>query len=181
MGTKKCTKCHQTKQITEFYRERRSADCYRTDCKTCSEARRRARLGQLSRAEKKRRTKERREKHAQTERAYSKARRERYRANELIRLARVRAKKKNLPFNLDEYAAQLTERVNRNVCEMTGIALQRKLPKEFNTPSLDRVDPSRGYVYDNVRVICYALNCALGTWGEDRLLEMVATLNERRQ
>jgi hypothetical protein len=179
MILKKCTKCHRTKPIMDFFREKLAADGRRTDCKECSAARRRLHLGQQNLAEKTKRTAARRLKHAVAEREYSRARRERYRAKELIRLAHTRAKKKNIPFDLDKYEAQMTVRVDRNVCEMTGIALQRKLPKEYNSPSLDRIDPSQGYVYDNVRVVCYALNCALGTWGEDRLLKIVAALNER--
>jgi hypothetical protein len=37
----------------------------------------------------------------------------------------------------------------------------------FDSPSLDRVAPEKGYVYSNVRVICWSLNAGLGDWGED--------------
>lgn len=176
---KTCTKCQKKKPITKYYKERKSKDGLRTDCKECSETRRRKRLNQMSRKEKAQRTAERRIKHAEAERAYSKKRRQKYRANELIRLARLRAKKKGLAFDLDQHEAELFGRVEKNVCEMTGIALQRDVPKAWNTPSLDRIDPAKGYVYSNVRVVCYALNCAMGTWGEGPLMEILQALKKR--
>lgn len=176
---KRCTKCLVDKPLTEFYKEGRSRDGLRTDCKICSNNRRRNRLGQLSREERVRRTAERRLKHAKEERAYSAQRRRDYRANELIRLARVRATKKGLPFDLDKHVQELTARVGKNCCEMTGVELQRAVPKAYNSPSLDRIVPEKGYVYSNVRVICYALNCALGTWGVDVLTTLVEELPKR--
>ena len=65
------------------------------------------------------------------------------------------------------------ERVNQMVCEMTGVVLDVTATKGWNSPSLDRIIPERGYVYSNVRVVCYAMNCALGTWGEGVLWTML--------
>jgi len=177
---KTCTKCRKTKPVAEYYKEKRARDGRRADCKECSEERRRKRLGQLTREERRSRLESRRIKHAQAERDYSRRRRERYRANELIRLAKIRAEKKGLSFDLDRHVQELTERVDKDICEMTGIPLQRVHPKRFNSPSLDRADPSKGYLYSNVRVVCYALNCALGTWGEDTLIAMVSELMKRK-
>lgn len=176
---KTCSQCHQEKPVSEYYRERKAKDGLRMDCKECSENRRRRRLGQLSRKEKARRTAERRAKHAEKERAYARARRQKYRANELIRLAKVRAQRKGLAFDLDRHEAEITARVEKNVCEMTGIALRRDIAKAWNVPSLDRIDPQKGYVYSNIRVVCYALNCAMGTWGEAPLMEILKALKTR--
>lgn len=177
--TKICTKCLNAQPLTEFFREKKARDGLRSDCKICSANRRRKHLGQLSQAERVRRTAQRREKHAEAERQYSKHRRQKYRASELIRLARLRAKKKGLDFDLDDHIQQITERVERNVCEVTGITLQRTAPKAYNSPSLDRINPAAGYIYSNVRVVCYALNCALGTWGKEPLMEILRALEKR--
>lgn len=55
-------------------------------------------------------------------------------------------------------------------CELTGIQFSDKKPRGCRKapfkPSLDRISSRRGYTYDNVRLICSAMNNALGQWGE---------------
>lgn len=89
--------------------------------------------------------------------------------------------KKDLPFNLDSYITEIEQRLSLGRCEMTG------LPFDFDgkrggwaNPSIDRIDQSRGYVYANVRLILFGLNTAIGHWGEDVLLSMVAAWQARR-
>lgn len=36
-------------------------------------------------------------------------------------------------------------------------------------PSVDRVDPGRGYERDNVRIVCLLVNYAMSNWGEEPL------------
>ena len=40
-------------------------------------------------------------------------------------------------------------------------------------PSVDRIDRREGYIKDNVRLVCVAVNKALFTWGESVLDEIV--------
>ena len=35
MGTKRCTKCGATKEISDFFKDKRSTDALRQPCKTC--------------------------------------------------------------------------------------------------------------------------------------------------
>ena len=35
------------------------------------------------------------------------------------------------------------------------------------TLSIDRIDPNKGYVRKNIRLLCYAVNCGLNEYGED--------------
>ena len=55
-------------------------------------------------------------------------------------------------------------------CELTGIPLQDRKPEGARTnwfaPSLDRIDSSAPYRADNCRIVCVAMNVALGDWGE---------------
>ena len=37
ISTKSCTKCHQIKQLIEFYKNKTSKDGYHTQCKTCKD------------------------------------------------------------------------------------------------------------------------------------------------
>lgn len=41
--TKTCTACHETKPLTDFHRDKKSAGGRRNDCKTCAKARNRKR------------------------------------------------------------------------------------------------------------------------------------------
>ena len=51
------------------------------------------------------------------------------------------------------------------------------MPGRENTLStktaLDRIDPSKGYVYGNVRIVAFAVNAMLGDWGEDVAMSII--------
>ena len=85
----------------------------------------------------------------------------------LVSGARCRARDKNLPFDIDlDYVRSI---VGENAeyashCPALGMALDwsclrgngnRPLP---NSPSIDRIDPERGYVKGNVWIISYRAN-----------------------
>lgn len=77
--------------------------------------------------------------------------------------------------NFDE----LLKRAETNnwCCEITGIPFVFDTPRHPRTLSIDRIDPNKGYTNDNVRLICWWLNCALGTWGLDQLKELIKESN----
>jgi len=75
-------------------------------------------------------------------------------------MARHRAKKKGIPFNLEwaELEAAWTGR-----CALTGIAFDMKPWKRdehisLYSPSLDKIDPKLGYVRGNTRWVLNAIN-----------------------
>jgi hypothetical protein len=107
--------------------------------------------------------------------AYAREYRRKNHAMTLIGSAKWRAKKKGLAYDLDDHLPELLERMNKKRCEMTGVPLVSYEGGErgHNTMTLDRIDVEKGYTYDNVRVICWAMNCALGTWGEEVLRGIV--------
>jgi len=79
----------------------------------------------------------------------------------MINHARKRAKKKNVPFDID---AGCIRSIAPSHCPILGMPLewstyrglgQRPLP---NSPSLDRIDPSKGYIKGNVWIISYKAN-----------------------
>ena len=47
-------------------------------------------------------------------------------------------------------------------------------------PSIDRIDARRGYTADNIRIICWAANLLLGTWGDTPALKIAAGIAKRR-
>lgn len=80
-----------------------------------------------------------------------------YQANPMsqaIRNARSRAKKKGWDFNID-----INDLVIPSYCPVLGMKL--KISKGLhtsNSPSIDRIDPKKGYVKGNVRVISLRAN-----------------------
>lgn len=66
-------------------------------------------------------------------------------------------------------------------CEATGIAFDMELKRGWNTPSLDRIIPSKGYTKANTRVAIFALNTACGNWGEQPVLEIARGILARRK
>lgn len=98
----------------------------------------------------------------------------------LLREARNRAKKQNVPFNLTETALQ--EMLAPMRCSATGLKLcwdwsgsSRSNPW---APSLDRIEGSRGYVDGNVRIVCWIYNSAKSDWPADLILSMAEALVE---
>jgi len=109
----------------------------------------------------------------------------RYRNNNrayfLIRYARDRALEHGWEFDIDKYRKEIQERINNGVCELSGISLDLNGSRAFNSPSIDRIDPNKGYTYDNIRIICFAMNGALGNWGEEVLYAVVISWIRKRQ
>lgn len=48
-----------------------------------------------------------------------------------------------------------------------------RAPRPF-APSIDRIDSKHGYTEGNVRIVCWAANCLLGTWGDEPALRVIA-------
>jgi hypothetical protein len=94
------------------------------------------------------------------------------RAQCLVASARIRARKKGITFGLDSSVEDIQRRIDLGVCEITGTAFDLSPGRKYNSPSLDRIDPKRGYEPDNVRVVCHAMNAAMGDWGEDKVFSM---------
>jgi hypothetical protein len=97
----------------------------------------------------------------------------------LIAGARVRCRNKGIHFGLDGFADELQQRIDAGRCELSGIAFDLSPGRKPTSPSLDRRDPAKGYTPENVRVICHALNAALGDWGEAGLAPILAAWMQR--
>lgn len=94
----------------------------------------------------------------------------------MLRAARYRAKRKGIPFSITE--ADITIPA---VCPVLGIPLELAIGTGGaapNSPSLDRLDSSKGYTADNVCVISYRAN-ALKNNATEQELEAVLTYVRR--
>lgn len=174
--TKACTKCNTTKLNEAFYKEKKSPDGLRTSCKDCDHQRRVKRMTGMTLEQLTKHREERQAAYQKTKltaQAYSAQYRKKNRAKTLIYLAKARAKKLGVPFDLDQHEAEIQARIDAGECEMSGIPFDLTGKRNHASPSLDRIVPSRGYVYQNIRVLCQAMNCALGNWGEEALREVM--------
>ena len=176
---KVCLRCKRTCSESEFHRDRSTPDGLARYCKQCNRA-------SCLRWQRKHPVymKEYRKKwytsHPESVQRSGRKFRENHVGSWLILNARNRARLKELPFDLDAHREALLERANRMVCELTGIELIANGRKAYNSPSLDRISPKKGYIYSNVRIVCYAMNCALGTWGETGLRKVIDAWQGKR-
>lgn len=96
------------------------------------------------------------------------------RAKCLVAAARVRARRKNVTFDIsDAEIKRLQSVIDIGLCEISGVELTLVGPRSATSPSLDRIKPELGYVAGNIRIVCHALNAAMGDWGEDELRRIV--------
>jgi hypothetical protein len=91
----------------------------------------------------------------------------------LIRSAKSRAKKKGFEYDLDlEWASARWS----GKCEITGIQfiVNAKAHSGFPySPSIDRIDNSKGYLKNNCRFVIFAVNAMKGT-GSDSDMVLIA-------
>lgn len=93
-----------------------------------------------------------------------------------FRAAKHRSSIKGHAFDLDiEYVLALPR-----VCAVSGLAFRREegdCARMFS-PSLDRIDPSLGYVRGNVRLMLHGLNALKGKETDELLIEVCKAVAE---
>lgn len=99
----------------------------------------------------------------------------RFSASIHLQMAARHASEKKVPFDLAGCKHVLQEGLDAGHCELSGLpfsTIKIGSRRPF-LPSLDRIKPELGYVPGNVRIVLWALNCAMSTWGLDVLLDIV--------
>jgi len=109
--------------------------------------------------------------------------RRRHKAKALVNSARERNKTKKLPFDLHDHIDEIQKRIDTGHCELTGIPLNLAATpaSNYNAVSIDRVVPQLGYVYSNIRIVAFAVNCMMGNWGEDVALSIFASWTQQKK
>ena len=75
-------------------------------------------------------------------------------SNELVYSAKHRAKTKGLEFDLTK-----DDIVIPDMCPVLGTAISKRNTKQSrSSPSIDRIDPTRGYTKDNIQIISWQAN-----------------------
>lgn len=162
---KQCRKCKELKPWAEYYRDKAAKTGLMTICKICSkeECRVWAQKNKTQRFQ------------------YGRRLYARQRATMLCRNARQRARRKGLAYDLDDHIQEIQLIIDNGCCELTGIPFDttyrygtHRMPINPRSPSLDRIDPTKGYVRDNVQVVLSAVNVMKSNWGMDEVVEIVS-------
>ncbi|MBC8522211.1 MAG: hypothetical protein H8D26_09560 [Methanomicrobia archaeon] len=155
IGTKKCYRCKEVKDIAEFNRNRARSDGLGTLCKSCS-----------NEVEK-----ERRKKYPERYRKRDKRFREErpFYIWAQASLRKHREKGIKIEMNIKELEEMV---INIDRCPLCGCKLKRSNGKgpERNSPTLDRVNNESEVRKDNIMIICHQCN---KTKGERTLKEFI--------
>jgi len=89
---------------------------------------------------------------------------------------RARAKRKGIPCDIDTTFIYDLLKQQNGLCAVTKIPLSSSKTNNGvsnpNTVSIDRIDPSLGYVKTNVRLVTYMYNSCKGPWTDRDVLTM---------
>lgn len=86
---------------------------------------------------------------------------------------------KGLKFDLTK--DWIRERLNKGMCEMSGLPFDMIGKRTSNSPSVDRIKPDGDYTQDNCRIVLWSINRALSNYGEDYILSTFSKILEKRQ
>jgi len=90
----------------------------------------------------------------------------------LIQGAKDRSKKQGIEFDLT--LEWILERWT-GFCELTGLPFKLEVNKRDRySPSIDRIDPTKGYTQENCRLVLWAINTFKGD-GDDKTMFDIAT------
>lgn len=177
-GERRCIKCRAVKPLREFGRDRTSKLGRSYLCKPCGVAKARAyhaRPEVKLRAREWRRADYARGGKTKTYSAFYNAMRPR--EERMWRSARERARRAGLEFTIG-----VADIVIPETCPLLGTSIEPAIGRRgahANSPSLDRIDPARGYVPGNVWVISYRAN-AIKQDATPEELEAIAVNLRRR-
>lgn len=155
---KYCGSCQTDKPFDNFHKDGAKADGYHAQCKTCRKLyyndNRQNRLNYNKNWNDQ--NKDRIQFHNRKRKSTIDGR-----AKQLWHAARTRANDKNLEFNICENRIKFALFMGK--CERTGIDFIFDAPPnglKFHpfAPSIDRIDPNRGYIYENIAIVCWSYN-----------------------
>lgn len=95
---------------------------------------------------------------------------------EVVERQACHARKRRLPFELDEAYVLSLMHASRFRCPISGVPFtwsrDAVLSRGPWAPSIDRIENRQGYLKGNVRVVSLAANIAMNAWGYDVLLRL---------
>ena len=162
--------CGTYNGFSRAYRRKMRGEPNCGPCAACREARRVRENGRTRRPRALKGKRRRSEIVRQTDREYQSRYRRVHPEMKLWRHAKTRAEKKRIAFEIT--VADVVAMLAPGRCAVSGLPFVMEVGGP-RIPSLDRKDSSKGYTRDNTRVVLFALNCAMGNWGQDALVAIV--------
>lgn len=158
MEQKKCRLCDKEKDITAFRSEKKVNNTFiRSACKACE--RKVSAPG----------SKKRRSNYIEKERAAARRYTEKYPRKYMLKAAKNRASKYNIPFSIT-----VDDIIIPSHCPILGIKLERTKGTAGDcSPSLDKLNPELGYVPGNVKVISRLANIMKAHASKEQLATFV--------
>ena len=102
------------------------------------------------------------------------------RAKRMIINSRNSAKKRHIVFGIT--LTDVLPAVERGYCELTGIKFDLTPHPEKNhnpfAPSIDRIDSKKGYTKNNIRIVLWFVNCAVGEGSDEEALPLLKIMVE---
>jgi hypothetical protein len=151
--SRKCNECGFEKEFSEYHKDSKGLQGYRSTCKDCANSKRRKH----------------REKNIERYREWNQNWCDSNPEKTMLATSRRRALKLGLEFNLTIEDILIPEH-----CPILGIKLIRQTNKGRSakcSPSLDRIDSSKGYVKGNVWVISMLANAMKNEANKEELLK----------
>jgi len=103
-----------------------------------------------------------------------------HRAGNAIKKAKIRAKKKKLNFNINKkYLYELFIKQGGR-CYFSNIKMERSCKLNIFSPSLDRLNPNKGYVKGNVAWTLLGVNSFKQNLPETEFLELVSRIKWKK-
>lgn len=169
MARRVCLSCQTEKHLSDFPRS--NGRYHKRTCRECDTKRNTARVNNWR---------------AQDPDRHRAAAQKRYRDGYVrasirhsFKNAMARAAKLGIAFDI-----QLSEFEDATHCQLTGIEFRQPpvsgVVGPFS-PSIDRVEPGKGYVRGNTRVVLMAINAAKGTGTDEDLIFIATKLLENRR
>ena len=152
---KKCSKCGLEKNYSEFFKDNHLKSGYRADCKECHLI-----VQKLYKDNNHDKIEQKRKEHQNIPEVRKRINQRSVNWNKnniektLLIGAKKRAKNKKIDFDIS--IEDITVPVN---CPILGIPIIRSDKKlSYNSPTIDRIDSSKGYIKGNIQVISHRAN-----------------------
>lgn len=157
-----CIKCDKEKELSEFVTDKNAKDGYRNTCKMC----RRKQQKQWRRNDTNgfiQKSNERIRRYRKTERGAMYQRRT---------ACKSRAKKYNIPFDLDvDFLLEMYEDQDRK-CNLSGEEMT--LGKDYwSAVSVDKIDPYLGYIKSNVQLLTQRVNLMKSNLSNEEFITLI--------
>jgi hypothetical protein len=102
-------------------------------------------------------------------------------ARVMVSDAKNRAVRKKVPFELtNEDVKKLQAVIDIGVCQISGLSFATGVRfRDPRSPSIDRIKPELGYVPGNVRIVLWAVNVGMATWGFDEYFAVARAIVDK--